>query len=105
MVKLSVDGCKVSETYIAMLNYSVILSVDCCYFFENTHFISLFILFQTLVRSALIGVGVGLSVAFPILVIATHNIVTGLYATFVIIIITVSVMGLIPLAGWKLGVS
>ena len=62
-------------------------------------------LFQELVKNAIIGVIVGVCVAFPILVFATHNIITGSLATLIIVFITTSVMGLIPLAGWKLGVS
>ena len=60
---------------------------------------------EVLVQNAIIGVVVGVCVAFPILIIATHNIITGTLATLIIMIITTSVLGLIPLAGWKLGVS
>lgn len=62
-------------------------------------------LFQKLVSSAVIGIGVGIVFALPLLVIATQNVIIGLLATGVIVVITVSVIGLIPLAGWKLGVS
>ena len=52
----------------------------------------------------MIGVGIGLALACPILILATMNIITGLLATLTITIITVSVVGVIPMAGWKLGV-
>jgi hypothetical protein len=60
---------------------------------------------QSLVSSAVIGMVIGLCLAFPILVVATSNIIVGLMATMTIVIITVSVVGVIPMAGWKLGVS
>ena len=61
-------------------------------------------IFQVLVKNAVIGLGIGLSIALPILVIATNNLVTGLIATFTLVCITVTVSGLIDAAGWKLGV-
>ena len=60
---------------------------------------------QSLSSSAVQGVIIGLCLAFPILVIATSNIIVGLMATVTICLITVSVIGVIPLAGWKLGVG
>ena len=60
---------------------------------------------QTLVSSALTGIAVGLAFALPILIIATHNFIVGLMATINIVCITVTVIGFIPLMGWKLGVS
>ena len=61
--------------------------------------------FQTLVSSAVMGIVVGMCCAFPILTIATHNIIIGLLATLSIGGIIICVIGVIPLAGWKLGVS
>jgi len=58
-----------------------------------------------LVRSAVVGIIVGIVIALPILIFATHNILIGLYATITIMIIVLSVIGFIPLVGWKLGVS
>ncbi len=55
--------------------------------------------------NAVIGLAIGLSVAFPILVIATNNLVTGLLATLTLVCITVTVAGTIHAAGWNLGVS
>ena len=60
---------------------------------------------QTLISSALTGIIVGLAFALPILIIATHNFIVGLMATINIVCITVTVIGFIPLMGWKLGVS
>ena len=60
---------------------------------------------QVLVHSAVMGIIIGICVAFPILVIATANILVAFYATVTIGLITVSVVGTLPLAGWKLGVS
>ena len=54
--------------------------------------------------NAFLGIIVGLCVALPILIIATNNFVTGFLATFTLILITTMVIGLIPMAGWKLGV-
>ena len=60
---------------------------------------------QTLVTAAMKGVGIGLGVALPILTFATSNIITGLLATCSIIFSTLAVIAVIPLGGWKLGVS
>ena len=61
--------------------------------------------FKTLVENAVLGIALGILIAFPILVIATMNVLTGCFATMNIILITVCVIGVIPLAGWKLDVS
>ena len=61
--------------------------------------------FQTLVSSAVLGILIGLCCALPILTLATHNIVIGLLATLTICCITVCVVAVIPMAGWKLGVT
>ena len=65
----------------------------------------LMIVFQTLVDGAFLGIIIGISIAFPILVIATQNIIVGTFAAINILAITVCVLGVIPLAGWKLDVS
>ncbi|XP_063427252.1 protein dispatched homolog 1-like [Mytilus trossulus] len=59
---------------------------------------------ETLVKSAVRGVVIGISLAFPILTITTLNVVIGFLATICITMITMVVVGLIPLIGWKLGV-
>ncbi|XP_064642212.1 uncharacterized protein LOC135496681 [Lineus longissimus] len=53
---------------------------------------------------AVLGLAVGISLAFPVLVLATQNIIVGTLATVSIALTTVSVCAMIPLAGWKLGV-
>ena len=55
--------------------------------------------------SAVIGIVIGIAIAFPILIFATKNILVGFYATITIVCVTVSVVAFIPMAGWKLGVS
>ena len=60
---------------------------------------------QALVQSAITGILVGLAFCLPILVIATHNLIVGVMATTNIVLITITVIGFIPLRGWKLGVS
>ena len=54
--------------------------------------------------SAAQGIIIGLLIAFPILVIATMNVVVGALATLTIGLITLTVLAFIPIAGWKLGV-
>ena len=61
--------------------------------------------FQSLASNAVSGVVIGLCLAFPVLIIATSNVIVGLMATVTILIITISVCAVIPMAGWKLGVS
>ncbi|XP_070577305.1 protein dispatched homolog 1-like isoform X2 [Ptychodera flava] len=58
---------------------------------------------KTLADSAVQGVILGIALAFPLLVIATMNIVLGGMATLSIGLTTGCVIGVIPLAGWKLG--
>ncbi|ELT97356.1 hypothetical protein CAPTEDRAFT_185181 [Capitella teleta] len=58
---------------------------------------------KKLVSTAVMGIMVGLCCALPILIIATHNIITGLLATFSICCVITCVIGVIPMAGWKLG--
>ncbi|XP_052106368.1 protein dispatched homolog 1-like [Mytilus californianus] len=69
--------------------------------YESWHWIKLQ---ETLVKSAVRGVVIGISLAFPILTLTTLNVVIGFLATICITMITVVVVGLIPLIGWKLGV-
>ncbi|KAL8608257.1 hypothetical protein ACOMHN_042124 [Nucella lapillus] len=59
---------------------------------------------KSLVTNAVTGVILGVSLTLPILVLSTCNVLNGLLATFTICSITVCVIGVIPLAGWKLGV-
>lgn len=61
-------------------------------------------LFQVLSESAVMGIIIGLSVALPVLVLTTMNIIIGFIAWTVIVMVTVCVVGSIPLLGWKLGV-
>jgi len=58
---------------------------------------------ELLVKTAIQGIAIGLAAAIPILIIATKNIWTGLLASLTLCMITVSVIGTIPLAGWKFG--
>ena len=60
--------------------------------------------FQELVGTAIQGIAVGIALAFVVITLATKNIITGLLATLNIGVVTLSVVGLIPMIGWKLGV-
>lgn len=59
---------------------------------------------EVLSESAVMGIIIGLSVALPVLVFTTMNIIIGFIAWGVIVMVTVCVVGSIPLLGWKLGV-
>uniref|UniRef100_A0A7M5XG14 SSD domain-containing protein n=1 Tax=Clytia hemisphaerica TaxID=252671 RepID=A0A7M5XG14_9CNID len=59
---------------------------------------------EELLQGAKQGIIIGLCVAFPVLVITTLNWVVGVFAIVTIALITISVIGLIPMLGWKLGV-
>ncbi|XP_064600617.1 protein dispatched homolog 3-like [Liolophura sinensis] len=59
---------------------------------------------QTLANAAIYGVAIGLSLALPILIVTTQNIIIGFVATLTIGCVTVCVIGMIPMAGWRLGV-
>ena len=61
--------------------------------------------FQTMADSAIFGIVLGILCALPILILATRNVIIGFFATFSMCCTTVCVIGVIPLAGWKLGVS
>ncbi|XP_061167576.1 protein dispatched homolog 3-like [Saccostrea echinata] len=58
---------------------------------------------KKLADNALLGIVIGVCLAFPILSLSTMNFVIGFLATFSICCTTVCVIGVIPLAGWKLG--
>jgi hypothetical protein len=59
---------------------------------------------QLIINIAIQGIIIGVTLAFPIITLATMNIIIGLFATLSICCTTVCVVGVIPLAGWKLGV-
>ena len=65
----------------------------------------LYICFQILATSSIIGILVGLSSAWIILILTTFNYVIGTLAVIIIGLVSACVIGIIPLAGWKLGVS
>ncbi|XP_033735368.1 uncharacterized protein LOC117323939 [Pecten maximus] len=54
-------------------------------------------------KNAVTGIAVGVSLAFPILCLSTMNIIVGGFATLSICCTTICVIGVIPSAGWKLG--
>ncbi|ELU03862.1 hypothetical protein CAPTEDRAFT_209557 [Capitella teleta] len=58
---------------------------------------------KVLVSSAVQGILIGLGVVLVVLICATRNIIVGLLGTLTICLITICVVGMIPLAGWKLG--
>lgn len=60
---------------------------------------------EALVEQGGISVIAGVTVAWLVLVISSGNFIVGSMATLAIAGITVCVIGCIPLAGWKLGVS
>jgi len=60
--------------------------------------------FQTLTYNAFLGIVVGITIALPVLMIATSNVIGGMFATLMIACITICVLGILPLAGWKLDV-
>ena len=64
-----------------------------------------FYIFQSLASSAITGIMVGLFSAWPILIFTTLNFVIGTLAVITIGLVTACVVGMIPLVGWKLGVS
>lgn len=52
----------------------------------------------------MMGIIIGISIAFPVLILATGNIFGGFLATAIIVCVTVSVLGVLPLNGWKVDV-
>ncbi|CAD5126926.1 DgyrCDS14940 [Dimorphilus gyrociliatus] len=58
---------------------------------------------RILVGSAITGIAIGVGLSCPILIVATHNIFVGILATITIACVTVCVIGVLPIAGWKLG--
>ncbi|XP_061195988.1 uncharacterized protein LOC133204259 [Saccostrea echinata] len=59
---------------------------------------------EVLSESAYFGILIGLSLALPVLVLTTMNFIIGFLAWVIIALVTVCVLGSIPLLGWKLGV-
>lgn len=70
----------------------------------KTIFANIFFYFQTLANSAATGILIGLFSAWAILILTTFNYVIGTLALITIGLVTACVVGMIPLAGWKLGV-
>jgi hypothetical protein len=60
---------------------------------------------RALIRSAISGMALSISVAFIVLVLATMNTIVGAYATIAIIGIVLSVMATMAAQGWQMGVS
>lgn len=71
-------------------------------YFYFPHYFPFFL--QELLKGARIGIVIGLTLAFPVLVFTTCNWIIGILATLTIALITICVVGLIPLVGWNLGV-
>lgn len=59
---------------------------------------------QVLVKSAVNGIVMGLCLTLPLLIIMTTNWIVALMCCLTISLIIVGVIGIIPLAGWKLGI-
>ncbi|KAK7488373.1 hypothetical protein BaRGS_00020347 [Batillaria attramentaria] len=59
---------------------------------------------NSLADNAILGIVLGVCLAFPVLVLSTCNVINGLLATLTICCVTVCVIGVLPMAGWKLGV-
>lgn len=57
-----------------------------------------------MVNSAISGIAIGIGLALVVLVLATTNVIVGIFATITIAMVTCGVLGLIPMLGWKLGV-
>lgn len=55
--------------------------------------------------NAITGIVIGICIALPILIVATMNVIGGTFATLIIAFVTICVLGILPLAGWKLDVS
>lgn len=58
-----------------------------------------------LVTSALQGIVISLIFAFAILILTTRNIIISLFATYCVAITVLSVVAIIVLRGWQLGIS
>ncbi|XP_064622607.1 protein dispatched homolog 1-like [Lineus longissimus] len=59
---------------------------------------------KSLVLSAATGIGIGIGLAIPVIFLATCNFSLTAVAILTICFITLGVVGMLPLAGWKLGV-
>lgn len=58
---------------------------------------------KSLADNAIQGIIIGLTLAFPIITLTTMNVIIGMFATLSICCTTVCVIGVIPIAGWNLG--
>ncbi|XP_050405808.2 protein dispatched homolog 3 [Patella vulgata] len=59
---------------------------------------------RVLYENAIMGILLGLGLTTIILLISIQNIITSLLASVTIVMVTICVIGVIPLLGWKLGV-
>lgn len=60
---------------------------------------------EALVTSALQGIVISLIFAFAILLLTTRNLVISMFATYCVAITVLSVVAIIVLRGWQLGIS
>nr|KAG5700686.1 hypothetical protein BaRGS_029051 [Batillaria attramentaria] len=58
---------------------------------------------SSLADNAILGIVLGVCLAFPVLVLSTCNVINGLLATLTICCVTVCVIGVLPMAGWNWG--
>ena len=63
-----------------------------------------FFIQEAMVSEAFQGLAISLSLAFVVLVLATGNIVVGSLATLTICSVVASVVGMMVMMGWKLGI-
>ena len=55
-------------------------------------------------KSAIVGIAIGIGIALPILTFATSNYIIGTLATITILFVSIAIVGFIPILGWELGV-
>jgi predicted RND superfamily exporter protein len=60
---------------------------------------------RAFVTSALQGIGISISFAFVVLIIATRNIIQSILSIFCVSVVIVSTVAIMNIKGWELGVA
>ncbi|XP_074655700.1 protein patched homolog 1-like [Tubulanus polymorphus] len=92
------------ESFVNDMNANMPSGLNNAFFVVNGRNIYLHLkMGKSMVYQAIYGLCLGIALACPVLIMGTKNIIIGLMATFTILLSTTCVVGMIPVAGWKLG--
>ena len=60
---------------------------------------------QSMVNQGVLGIGMSLALAFALIMMATQNLILSILSLITLSSTVICVLGIMPIAGWELGVS